>query len=347
MRVVVFGPHRRVGVWEGDQVIDVNYACAKYLRETRDDPRPYQMAEALVPSQLGAFIDGGLRTLDYARQATEYLLRTAGERSGIQGETLIHPGDQVKLHAPLPSPASRIACAGANYISHVAGMGAAKGEERSYEELYEQARAHGKAHGLRGFWKVAHLIAGPGESVIYPARARLFDYEGEVAVVLGKPAKDVPAGRADDYIWGVTIHIDWSIREDPFDNGVRSFRGAKNFDTSSSLGPSIVVGELDPQNVDIETRVDGELRQRYNSRDMVFSFAEFIEFLSRDMTLMPGDIISGGTGAGTAMDSSRAADGGISTERFLRPGNVVEVSSPRIGTLSNRIVAKAAEKLGR
>jgi 2-keto-4-pentenoate hydratase/2-oxohepta-3-ene-1,7-dioic acid hydratase in catechol pathway len=126
--------------------------------------------------------------------------------------------------------------------------------------------------------------------------------------------------------------VDWSIR-DGDDTGNRTFRHAKNFDTSSSLGPSIVVGELDPQDVDMEVRVNGQLRQQYNSRGMTFSFAEIVEYLSGMFTLAPGFIVSGGCGPGTAMESGKPED-------FLQPGHVVECFNPRIGLLRNRIVAE-------
>jgi acylpyruvate hydrolase len=101
------------------------------------------------------------------------------------------------------------------------------------------------------------------------------------------------------------------------------------------------VNETDPTNVDLETLVNGERRQRFNTHDMVFTFGEYLEYLSRDFTLYPGDIISGGTAAGTAADSSELLpDGSSAPELFLRPGDVVEMKSPAIGSLRTRVVAK-------
>src|SRR5690606_13013935 len=102
----------------------------------------------------------------------------------------------------------------------------------------------------------------------------------------------------------------------------------------------------DAQNIDFETRVNGEVRQQGNTKDMTFSFAEYVEYLSQDMTLLPGDVISAGTTAGTAQDSSElitGADGKTirAPDLFLKPGDVVEVSNPVMGTLRNRVVAKA------
>jgi acylpyruvate hydrolase len=107
------------------------------------------------------------------------------------------------------------------------------------------------------------------------------------------------------------------------------------------MGPCIAVGEADPTNVDIETFVNGERRQQFNTRDMVFTFGEYLEHLSRDFTLYPGDIISGGTAAGTAADSSDLLPDNTSAPgRFLKPGDIVEMSSPAIGSLRTRVVAK-------
>ena len=107
------------------------------------------------------------------------------------------------------------------------------------------------------------------------------------------------------------------------------------------MGPCIVVGEADPANTDMETLVNGEVRQRFNTRDMVFTFGEYLEYLSRDFTLYPGDVISGGTAAGTAADSSELLrDNSSAPERFLKPGDFVEMRSPSIGSLRTRVVAK-------
>ena len=101
------------------------------------------------------------------------------------------------------------------------------------------------------------------------------------------------------------------------------------------------MGEAEPTNIDMETFVNGDCRQRFNTRDMVFTFGEYLEYLSRDFTLYPGDIISGGTAAGTAADSSELLpDGTSAPERFLKPGDVVEMRSPSIGSLRTRVVAK-------
>ena len=309
MRIVVFGPERRVGAQTDDRVVDLNAA----------DPS--------LPATLEAFIQAGPGALDRSRQAVE---RASG--------AAVQPLASVQLHAPAVHR-PRIACAGGNYAVHFAGAQAARtGTEVDPGEVYREVRSGPPW----GFWKVAEL-RGPGEDVAYPGRAQLFDYEGELAVVIGAPAKDVPENRVGEHIWGVTLLNDWSIRNDMGPGRVLNFNLPKNFDGSTSLGPCLVAGEdVDVQDVLVEVRVNDQVRQSYSSRDMIFSFAELISYLSRDFTFQPGDVVAAGTGPGTAMDTTRpAADGSTPTDLFLGVGDVVEVSSPAIGSLQNRIVAKS------
>ena len=337
MKIVVFGPEKRTGALHGDNVVDLSYACAKYLHERADEPGPLGMAEALVPSDLARLIEGGPRAREHTQKALDYLFGQAQDRFGPRGETLVYPAANVRLHAPRPNNA-RIACAGGNFADHAAAM-AVKMRRRPYEgDAYQEIR---KA-GFWGFWKLAREIAGPDGELVYPDRCERLDYEGEIAVVLGKRGVDLKPSQLSDYVWGVTILADWSIRSPrETSGGPLNFNFPKNFDTSCSLGPCIVVSEVDPTSVDLETLVNGERRQHFNTRDMVFTFGEYLEHLSRDFTLYPGDIISGGTAAGTAADSSDLLpDGSSAPERFLKPGDLVEMNSPSIGSLRTRVVAK-------
>lgn len=347
MKLVVYGPERKLGALQNDQVIDLNLAYAKLLRETRDEPLPYEMAAAIVPAELGAFIQSGPRAIEGAQQAVEYLTSRAGDHDGPRGELLLAPLSAVKLHAPY-AKRTRIMMAGGNYIVHSQGMGFrdSGGGRTSLEEVYAESRRR----GIWGFYCFTENAAGPDEDVIYPARTDRLDYEGEVAVVIGKRGKDIAPSDAPGYYWGYMLQNDISARTSLIgrDNPQSSFTRGKNFDTSISGGPCIVVGEFpDAQNISWETRVNGEQRQSGNTREMTFSFAEYLEYLSADMTIRPGDVISAGTTAGTAQDSSELLPGtgeGAQAirdpKRFLKPGDVVEISNPAIGVLRNRVVAK-------
>jgi 2-keto-4-pentenoate hydratase/2-oxohepta-3-ene-1,7-dioic acid hydratase in catechol pathway len=337
MKIVVFGPDRRTGVLRDGTVVDISRAFAKYLAEKQGEPHPIALAEAQVPSDLARLIEGGPRALERADTALEYLVREAQDQRDPRGAPVVCPAADTRLHAPHPK-GGRIACAGGNFADHAAAM-AEKMRGRPYEG---DAHAQVRTAGIWGFWKVGHEVLGPDGDIVYPARADRLDYEGELAIVLGKRGVDIKAGDVRSYVWGITLFGDWSIRSprEP-SGGPYSFVMHKNFDGSCSLGPCVAVGEADPFDVEVETLVNGERRQRYSTRDMVFSFGEYLEYLSRDLTFHPGDIISGGTAAGTAADSSPLlADGSSAPERYLKPGDAVEIRSPAVGSLRARVVAK-------
>ena len=337
MKIVVFGALKRTGSLHDGSVVDLSYAYAKYLRERTDEPNPLEMAEIVVPSELSRLVEGGSRTLDAVQTTLDYLFDQAQDKFGLRGETLVHPAADVRLHAPRPNNA-RIACAGGNFADHAAAM-AVRMRGRPYEgDAYQEIRNA----GFWGFWKLGREIVGPDGELIYPDRCNRLDYEGEIAIVLGTRGVDLKPSQLEEYVWGVTMLADWSIHAPrETQGGPLNFNFPKNFDTSCSLGPCIVVGEADPAHVDLETLVNGERRPHFNTHDMVFTFGEYLEHLSRDFTLYPGDIISGGTAAGTAADSSELLpDGSSAPERFLKPGDIVEMSSPSIGSLRTRVVGK-------
>src|SRR5579862_963787 len=336
MKIVVFGPERRVGALRDGMVIDLCGAFAKYATEKLGESHPMALAKAFVPPDLAGFIEGGKRALEHAGNAVEYLFEEAQNRRDRRGMVLVHPAAETRLHAPRPSGA-RIACAGGNFADHAAAMA----EKMTGKPFTGDARAHIRNAGIWGFWKIHRAVVGPDGQVVYPEKATRVDYEGELAIVLGKRGTDIKAADARDYIWGVTLLGDWSIRSPREPAGHHNFAMGKNFDTSCSLGPCIAVGEADAFACDVETLVNGERRQAFNTRDMVFSFGEYLEYLSRDLTLYPGDIISGGTAAGTAADSSPIlADGSSAPERYLKPGDTVEIRSPAVGTLRASVVRK-------
>jgi 2-keto-4-pentenoate hydratase/2-oxohepta-3-ene-1,7-dioic acid hydratase in catechol pathway len=230
--------------------------------------------------------------------------------------------------------------AGANYADHAFDMARRQNPSITMEEVREQARQR----GIAGFWKLSDFVIDPGADVTYPAKSKWLDYEGEVTIVIGRDVKDFKGSDARPYIWGYTLQNGWSARDvgDAALGGL-SWSSQKNWDCSSTIGPCIVVGEIgDPQNIDFQTTVDGALRQSGNTKNMTFSFAEYLEHMTRDITFRPGDMIAAGTCKGTAMDQTpRVQGGGFESDKlFLRAGETVEVSSPQIGSFKNRIVAK-------
>lgn len=328
MKIVVFGPEKRVGVWAGDLVVDLARASAA-------NPG---LAGSPLPADLLGLIEGGAGALaDAARIVAAVTAAPAAARASNG----VYERAAVELHAP-HVPGARIACAGGNFADHTAAMAAKRSDMPKYESPDFAAIARQmRERGIWGFWKVGRDATPPGGDIMYPARTKRLDYEAELAIVIGKPAKDVKAGDVKPYIWGVTLFGDWSIRDLNEGTAILKFAAQKNFDGSFSIGPCIVAGEgIDEADVVIETWLNGERRQHFNTRDMVVSFGEYLEYLSTDFTFHPGDLITGGTAAGTAADSSTITDGVFAPERFLKPGDHVEIRSAAIGTLAARIVAK-------
>jgi 2-keto-4-pentenoate hydratase/2-oxohepta-3-ene-1,7-dioic acid hydratase in catechol pathway len=312
MKIVVFGPQRRVGALLDDRVIDLNRAASQ------------------LPARLLNFIEAGAAALEEARRVIDRFSKTAPSSDGV-----VQSLSAVQLHAPWPE--RRIACVGGNYAAHLLGMWANRLGKT--DVTVEQVAEEAKKAGQWGFWKVPAEVAGPNDSIPFPKRVTYFDYEGEVAIIIGKRGKNIPANRINEYVWGVTLFHDWSIRDGGTDRVV-SYNLQKNFDGAVSMGPCIVVGETHQQDVDVETRVNGVVRQSYSTKEMIWDFGEVLEYLSQDFTFVPGDVIAGGTSAGTAADKSRRGpDGKRPLDLFLKVGDIVDVSSPKIGALSNRIVA--------
>ena len=334
MKIVVFGPERRVGALVGEKVIDLNRGMARQLKE-RGESKADEQAATRLPSRLLTFIESGTSGLESAQRVIDQFATLAPNDD--RGEPkVVHNASDVKLHAPWPE--RRIACVGGNYAAHLAGMWANRlgKTDVSIEQITEEARKGGQW----GFWKVPAEVAGPSDTIPFPKRVTYFDYEGEVAIIIGKRGKNIPAAKISEYVWGVTLFHDWSIRDGGGTDRVVSYNLQKNFDGAVSMGPCIVAGESDHQDIDAETRVNGVVRQSYSTKEMIWNFGEVLEYLSQDFTFVPGDVIAGGTSAGTAADKSRrGADGKRPLDLFLKIGDVVEVSSPQIGALSNTIVA--------
>jgi acylpyruvate hydrolase len=330
VKIVVFGPDKRVGVWTADDLI-VDLAAASEANPG--------IVDAPLPSDLLGLIEGGAEALADAKRIVEAAVAAPKAQHAANG---VYPRADVVLHAP-HAPGARIACAGGNFADHTLAMAARHGKTPPDAGDIKAVTERLRKGGIWGFWKIGRDIAGPGAEIMYPGRTKRFDYEGELAIVLGKPAKDFKATvDIKPYVWGVTLLADWSIRDQHEGDAPLKFGMSKNFDGSCSIGPCIVAGEnIDPANADVETLVNGELRQQYNTGDMMFSFAEYLAYLTTDLTLYPGDVISGGTAKGTAADSSaRLPDGSAAPERFLKAGDTVEMRSPAVGTLATQIVQK-------
>jgi 2-keto-4-pentenoate hydratase/2-oxohepta-3-ene-1,7-dioic acid hydratase in catechol pathway len=173
------------------------------------------------------------------------------------------------------------------------------------------------------FIKPATAVIGPGADIMYPKVSRRVDYEAELAVVIGRPAHRVREEEAFRYVRGYTAFNDVTARD--LQKKDVQFTRAKSFDTFAPLGPWIETDLPDPDNLTVEAYLNGERKQHSNTRNMVFGVAALIAFISRIMTLVPGDVIATGTPSGVGP---------------MQPGDVVEIKVEGIGTLRNRVVAE-------
>ncbi|OQM46557.1 hypothetical protein B6A27_05195 [Anoxybacillus sp. UARK-01] len=226
----------------------------------------------------------------------------------------VYPLESVQLLAPIPRPLKNIFCVGKNYVDHALELGSA-------DDIPEH---------LMLFSKAPTTVTGHESLVLRHAHVtEELDYEGELAVVIGKKGKGIKEEEALDYVFGYTIINDITARD--LQQRHKQFLLGKSLDTSCPMGPWIVHKSLipNPNRLHIETKVNGEIRQKANTEQFIFSVETIISTISQGMTLEPGDIIATGTPAGVGK--------GMKPPRFLQSGDIVEITIEKIGTLRNRI----------
>jgi 2-keto-4-pentenoate hydratase/2-oxohepta-3-ene-1,7-dioic acid hydratase in catechol pathway len=221
--------------------------------------------------------------------------------------------DQVELVAPCQP--SKVVCVGLNYVEHAREL---------KMELPDEPIL---------FLKPPTAVIGPNAEIAYPLSSHQVDYEGELAVVIGARCRRVPRERARDVVAGLTICNDVSVRD--WQKRTPTMTMGKSWDSHCPLGPYLVtLDEIsNPQELHLETRVNGEIRQHACTDEMVFDCWDLIAHISTAFTLEPGDVISTGTPAGVGM--------AMSPPRWLCPGDRVTVEIERIGVLSNPVAAEA------
>ncbi len=269
---------------------------------------------------LGILTKGGV--IDAAAEAT-VLGMTVPERMeeliplGAEGIKLMEPLLEAPSYytnaplAPVVTGTDRIFCIGLNYRRHAKECGLPLPE-----------------HPVL-FNKFGNALAAHGGCVQLSPDYKEYDYEAELVVVIGKPARNVSEEEALDYVFGYTCGNDLSCRDLQFCRGGQWLL-SKTFDGFAPIGPCLVpAGELDPNHLDIASWVNGEPRQSSNTSDMIFSVAQIISDLSRHFTLMPGDLIFTGTPEGVM--HGYPAD----KKNWLKPGDAVQVKIQGIGILEN------------
>lgn len=223
----------------------------------------------------------------------------------------------VRLLAPISDPPGNVICLGRNYAEHAEESARARGEEVARPTF---------------FTKAVTSIIGPYDDIPYDsALTQELDWEAELALVIGRKAKNVSRDEALEFVFGYMVLNDISARDIQYQYGGQFFYG-KSLDGSCPTGPWIITADEvpDPQNLSVKLRVDGVTKQDDSTRNMIFDIPECIATLSRCLTLLPGQIITTGTPVGVGFART--------PPEYLRPGNVVETEVEGVGSIRNVVV---------
>jgi 2-keto-4-pentenoate hydratase/2-oxohepta-3-ene-1,7-dioic acid hydratase in catechol pathway len=304
------GNFRRLGVVSPEWVVDLNFAAAVHLGNQTH-------ADALVPASLRGWLEGGALSRKTAQDAIACL--PAALRKGKNDETLLYRRDEIRLLTPLPDARSlRDFYAFEEHVKR----GFEKRNEAMPPEWYEMPVYYQTGH---------HNLIGTDQDVLWPRFTERFDYELEMAAIIGRKGRNIKAADARDYIAGYTILNDFSARDVQKREMKVRLGPAKGKHWCSGLGPWMVTADelTDPYNLVMTARVNGEEWSRGYSGDLHWKFEQMIEFLTEDDTIYPGDIIGSGT-VGTGC--------GLELDRWVEPGDTIELEIEKIGVLRNRVV---------
>ena len=288
----------RIGVVRDDgTILDLAAAAARSGRSPSFDPR-----------SMLSLIAAGAPALDEVRTLA------AGDNPGLSQKDIV-------LMAPIPAPARNVYAVGWNYLEHFAEGQKAHNTDVKYPE-----------HPVF-FTKGTHTINGPYDPIPFdPAVSSMIDWEGELAVVIGRRGRNIAEADAIDHVFGFSVINDTTARDVQYTrHGGQWFKG-KSLDGHGPMGPWIVVrGSLDPENLHLVTRVNGAVKQDANTSQMYFKVPRIIAELSLGLTLEAGDIIATGTPSGVGFARK--------PQEFLKPGDVMETEIAGIGLIRNEIKA--------
>lgn len=315
------GLFTRVGALQGRSVVDLNMAYVRWLHD-QHEAQPHRLANAQVPSSMLEFVEGGLSTMAAARRALSYAAMLGPTVQGPFGEAIMYPADHVQIAAPLPNPPSL-----RDFIAfeeHIAATSKKRGQPIPPE--WYKAPVYYKGNH--------RTIIGPDEDLPWPLDTTKLDYELELACVIGSKGRDITERDAHHYIAGYTIMNDFSARDIQFQEMACRLGPAKGKDFATALGPSLVTPDdiTDLGALTMVARVNGEEWSRGCFGSIHWSFSQMIAHVSRGETLYPGDVFGSGTVGGGC---------GLEMDRYLKPGDVVELEIEPIGVLRTRVGMQA------
>jgi 2-keto-4-pentenoate hydratase/2-oxohepta-3-ene-1,7-dioic acid hydratase in catechol pathway len=331
MKLVTFavstpvGQIQRIGAMQHNKIIDLNMGYTRYLADKHGNIQAYELAAAILPADMIAFLRMGKEGKDKAELTIDYVAkyRSKGNLLGPQSERIIYEMNEVELKAPVPRPNSL----------------------RDYLSFEGHSSFSGKRQLDKGWYEIPvcykgnpDTVIGPNEIILWPAFTDLLDYELEYGIYIGKEGKNIPRERADEYIAGYTIFNDVSARDIQLREMLAGGVGpAKGKDTCNVIGPCLVTPEeIDPKKLRMIARVNGEVWSDNNSGTAYWTWPQIIEFASMNETLYPGEFLGSGTvehGCGMELD------------RWIQPGDIIELEVEGIGILRNPVGDKPPKRV--
>ncbi len=329
MRLVTFqittpiGKFARAGALRDDRIADLNMAQARLLADHRETV-PYRLAQATVPSTMLELLEGGPSAMTAARTALDYAMKLGERAEGPDGETIWYRRDHVRLLAPLPNPPSL-----RDFIAfeeHIAATSKRRGQPIPAEWYKMPVYYKGNPR----------TIIGPEDPLAWPLETTKLDYELELACVIGRKGVNIAEADAAAYIAGYTIMNDFSARDIQFQEMACRLGPAKGKDFATAIGPCLLTPDEIPDlgSLTMIARVNGTTWSTGRFGSIHWSFPQMIAHVSRDEMIYPGDLFGSGTVGGGC---------GLELDKYLHPGDLVELEIEPIGILRTR-VAPAAER---
>lgn len=316
MRLMSFqhGDSIRIGALDQNHVIDLNRAFRHSLMP-KHPHRAGEIANCFLPGDMVDFLESGDDGMDAARRALDFVeqRRQSDGDDFLRSKGIMRPLAQIRRLPTVPRP-RKIFCIGKNYADHAAELG---GEIPKSPEI---------------FIRFAETLIAAGAPILKPLETDMWDYEAELAVIIGRAGRRIPRGEALQYIAGYSCFNDVSARD--FQKRITQWTAGKNFQGSGPFGPHLVTADEvgDPQALDVSLVLNGETMQQASTGSMIYTVEFLIAHLSEFIALSPGDVIMTGTPGGVGVART--------PQRFLKDGDVVRVVIDRVGELENPVVAE-------